>query len=160
MAAILETFRKGGVTTVTHRQQAFMGAVVSILANIVVLNLFVEYAEAVVIDRFTISILTAILLTLMLWVITGVEQRVHHFFFDEQTGRGSKVLGVVAVWTILFGSKFLILEVVDIVFGEHVQLGHFLEVLLIVVAMLGASEVLTRLYDRLGTDATTDRAAA
>lgn len=159
MAATPGTSLRDAGITVTSRQHAFMGAVVSVLVNIVVLNLFVEYADAVIIDSFTISILTAFLLTAMLWAITRVEHRVHHFFFDEHTGRGSRVLGILAVWSILFGSKFLILETVDLVFGDHVELGHFLEVVLIVVAMLAASKLMDLAYDRLGAIPASDATA-
>jgi hypothetical protein len=118
--------------------------------NIVVLNLFVQYSDKVVIDRFMISVLTAVLLTALLWLITRIEKRVHHFFFDEHEGTGSRILGVVAIWTILFGSKFLILEVVDWVFGDHVELGKLIEVILLVVAMLVANGIMQSIFRRLG----------
>ena len=58
--------------------------------------------------------------------------------------------GFLAVWGILFLSKFVILEVVDIVFGEHVELGKLLEVILLVLAMLIAQRLIDSLYDSLG----------
>ena len=136
--------------TISASQLRFIGVVTNLLVNIVVLNLFVEYFENVVIDRFTISVLTAALLTALVWLITRLEERVHHFFFDEHEGAGSRVLGVVVIWAILFGSKFLILEVVNWVFGDHVELGKLLEVILLVVAMLVANGVLQSIYRRLG----------
>jgi hypothetical protein len=54
------------------------------------------------------------------------------------------------VWLILFGSKFLILEVVDIVFGEHVELGKFLDVIVLVIALMVAREIVQRIYLALG----------
>ena len=57
------------------------------------------------------------------------------------------------IWILLFGGKFLILEVVDIVFGDHVELGHLLEVILIVVTMMIAGHLMQVIYDRLGVDA-------
>ncbi len=95
-----------------------------VLAYIVVLNLFVEHASAVVIDSFSISILTAILLKLMLDALLGVEHRVSTYF-AAKPGRGFRILGPLSVFSILFFSKFLILEVVNFVFGDHVALGHF-----------------------------------
>jgi hypothetical protein len=51
---------------------------------------------------------------------------------------------------ILFLSKFLILEVVDLVFGEHVELGKFLDVIVLVIALMVAREVFQRIYISLG----------
>jgi hypothetical protein len=95
-------------------------------------------------------VFTAVLLTVMLWLITRIEERVHHFFFDEREGTGYRVLGFFSIWAILFGSKFVILEVVDWVFGDHVELGKLIEVILLVVAMLVANGVMQSVFRRLG----------
>ena len=62
--------------------------------------------------------------------------------------------GVIVIWLVLFGGKLVILEVVDIVFGDHVSLGHLLEVILIVVAMMVAGQLMQAIYDRLGESST------
>ena len=153
VSAIFDTLDDVDATTaISGRQLLFVGVVTNVLVNIVVLNLFVEYFDKVIIDRFTISVFTAVLLTALLWLITRIEGRVHHFFFDEHEGTGSRILGVAAIWAILFGSKFLILEVVDWVFGDHVELGKLIEVILIVIAMLVANGVMQSIFRRLGPD--------
>jgi len=111
---------------------------------IIVLNLLVEYNPKIIIDSFTISIYTAILLKILLEVILKLEHRVSDVF------RSYKVLRILLVWLILFGSKFLILEVVDVVFGDHVELGKFLDVILLVIALMVVKEVFQRIYLSLG----------
>jgi len=138
------------VITVLRRQHDFGAAMFDVLVNVLILNFFVEHVDEVVIDSFSISVLTAILLTVMVALIARVEHRVHHFFFDEHSGRGSRVLGWLALWGILFGGKLLILEVVDWVFGDHVSLGHLLEVILLVLAMLVVQRLMLALYEALG----------
>jgi hypothetical protein len=151
ISAIFDTLDDADATTaISGRQLLFIGVVTNVLVNIVVLNLFVECFDKVIIDHFTISVFTAVLLTVLLWLITRIEERVHHYFFDEHEGTGSRILGVTAIWVILFGSKFLILEVVDWVFGEHVELGKLIEVILIVVAMLVANGMMQSIFRRLG----------
>jgi len=151
VSAIFETLDDADETkAISGRQLLFIGVVTNVLVNIVVLNLFVEYFDKVIIDHFTISVFTAVLLTVLLWLITHIEERVHHFFFDEHEGTGSRILGFAAIWIILFGSKFLILEVVDWVFGDHVELGKLIEVILLVVAMLVANGVMQGIFRRLG----------
>jgi hypothetical protein len=151
VSAIFETLDDADATKViSGRQLLFIGVITNVLVNIVVLNVFVQYFDKVVIDRFTISVFTAVLLTILLWLITHIEERVHHFFFDEHEGTASRILGFAAIWIILFGSKFLILEIVDWVFGDHVELGKLVEVILLVVAMLVANGVLQSIFRRLG----------
>ena len=151
MSAIFDTLEHGDDTVdISGKQLLFVGVITNVLVNVVVLNLFVEYFDKVIIDRFTISLFTAVLLTVLLWLITRIEERVHHFFFDGREGTAWKVGGFLAIWGILFGSKFVILEVVDFVFGDHVELGKLIEIILLVVAMLAANAVMQSIFRRLG----------
>lgn len=144
---VLESLRGVDLVTVTRRQQVFSGSVLNVLVNVVVLNLFVEFADEVVIDSFWISVLTAVLLTAMIGILARFEKRIHSYFFEKHSWRFA---GVVTIWAVLFGGKFVMLEVVDIVFGDHVSLGHLLEVILIVVAMMIAGQLMQAIYDSLG----------
>jgi FlaA1/EpsC-like NDP-sugar epimerase len=146
---VLRSLRSADLVTVSRRQQVFAGAVLNVLVNVVVLNLFVEFIDDVVIDSFWISVLTAVLLTAMLSVLAGFEHRIHRFFFEKHSWQ---VAGVVTIWVVLFGGKFVMLEVVNLVFGDHVELGHLLEVILIVVTMMIAGQLMQTIYDRLGVD--------
>ena len=137
----------------TRRQLIFFSWTKDVLIYVIVLNLFVEYVEKVVIDSFTISIFTAILLKALLDVILGLEHRVAHFF-EARPGKLSKFLRIMSTWVILFLSKFLILEVVDLVFGDHVELGKFVQVLSLVIALMVAREVVQRIYMALGSGET------
>ena len=82
---VLASLRGVDLVTVTRRQQVFAGAVLSVLVNVVVLNLFVEFADEVVIDSFWISVLTAVLLTTMIGILARFEQRIHHYFFEKHS---------------------------------------------------------------------------
>ena len=137
----------------TRRQLVFFSWTKDVLIYIVVLNLFVEYVDKIVIDSFTISILTAILLKALLDVILGLEHRVAHFF-EARPGKLSKFLQIMSTWLILFLSKFLILEAVDLVFGDHVELGKFVHVLSLVIALMVAREIVQRIYVALGSGET------
>lgn len=136
---------------ITANQARFASWMTDVLVYTVVLNVFVEYSDAIVIDSFTISILTAVLLKALLDVIAGLEHRVAAYF---RAGEGTlyTVLGYASVFGILFLSKFVILEVVDIVFGEHVDLGHFIDIILLIVAMIAARLIVRQIYVRLGDE--------
>ena len=135
--------------SVTRAQMLFSSWTKDVLIYTIVLNLFVEYIDTVVIDSFTISILTAILLKALLDLILGLEHRISHFF-AQWTSPVAKVLQIGSAWLILFLSKFVILEVVDIVFGTHVELGGFVTVLTLVLVMMITREIVQRIYLALG----------
>jgi hypothetical protein len=135
--------------TITMAQARFVSWVSEVLLDIVILNLFVEYIHTIVIDSFAISVLTAVLLKLAIDAVKGLEQRVAGYFRAKE-GTAWRALGLVAVWSILFLSKFVILEAVNIVFGEHVELGHFIEIVAIIVTMLVANALMRLVFRRLG----------
>src|SRR5215467_14411732 len=96
-------------------QARFLSWVSSVLVDIVVLNLFVEFVHTIVIDSFYISILTAVLLKLMVDAVKGLEQAVSAYL-AARSGAVWRAIRFVAVWLILFVSKFVILEAVNVVF--------------------------------------------
>ena len=135
--------------TITRRQEIFISWTKDVLIYIVVLNLFVEFNPKIVIDSFTISIFTAIVLKILLEIILRIEHVVGDFF-KSRPGKLSNFLRLLSTWLILFLSKFVILEVIDIIFGEHVELGKFLDVIVLVIILMLARELFQRIYISLG----------
>ena len=135
--------------TITQAQFGFSAALMQILIAVVVLNLFVEYVHTVVIDSFSISLLTAVLLWLMLRVITRLERRVAAYFRRKE-GALSRVLRYLSAWAILFVSKFVILEIVALATAGRATLGQFFEIVAIVLALMAADYLLGWVYRRLG----------
>jgi hypothetical protein len=130
-------------------QARFLSWVSAVLVDIVVLNLFVEFVHTIVIDSFAISILTAVLLKLMVDAVKGLEHSVSAYFAAKE-GAIWKPVRFLAVWLVLFLSKFVILEAVNVVFGDHVELGSFIEIVGIIVTMLAANAALLAVYRSLG----------
>ena len=135
--------------TISRKQEVFFSWTSDVLIYTVVLNLFVEYVDAVVIDSFTISILTAVLLKILLDVVMHFEHRVRSFFAGKE-GAFYRVAGTLSLMAILFVGKLLILEVVNFVFGDHVELGHFIEVVALVLALMITRRLFGVLFRSLG----------
>jgi len=135
--------------TITKWQLTYVGWTLTLLAYIVVLNLWVEFNHSVVIDSFVISIATSVVLLVLLVIILGLEHNVKHWFAQREGGV-YRVLGTASTLLILFLSKFVILEVVDIIFGEHVDLGHFVDVLILVLLLIVAQKLMVWVWDALG----------
>lgn len=133
----------------TTAQSTYLSWMTDVLVYSVVLNLFVEYADTVVIDSYTISLLTAVLLKMILDLLTGLEHRASTYFRAKQTPAATAA-GVGVVFAILFFGKFLILEAVDIVFGDRVELGNFVSVTIIAITMIVTRQVSRAVFRRLG----------
>lgn len=110
-------------------------AVVDVFVYVVVLNLFVEYLPQVLSETFTLSLLTATLLKGVLEVVVLAKNWLKARFRKASTAIG-KVMAAVSLWGVLFGSKFLVLEVVDLAFGTRVSLGGFFSVTLLILTLL------------------------
>ena len=122
-------------------------AVVDIFVYVVVLNLFVEYLPQVLSETFTLSLLTAVLLKGVLEVVVAAKNRAKARFRKASTPTG-KVVAAVLLWAVLFGSKFLVLETVNLVFGARVSLGGFFSVTLLILVLLLSRAAVRRLLQR------------
>ena len=90
--------------TITRRQEIYISWSKDVLIYIIVLNLFVEYAANIVIDSFTISILAAIVLKILLDIVLKFEDKVGDFF-KARPGKVSNFLRIISMWLILFLSS-------------------------------------------------------
>lgn len=152
-AAASDVLMPASATAPTNRQRLFMRYFTAILIDLVVLNLFVEYSDKVTIDSFTISLLAAVLLQVLLKLTIAVEHRVAEFF-KTRPGGFMRFLRFFFAWLVLFGSKFVILEALTFAFGDDVRFdGRFhglVTLIVVIVVMLVAEEVVVRIYRRLG----------
>jgi len=128
-------------------QPRIAAAIVDVFVYVVVLNLFVEYLPQVISETFTLSLLTAVLLKGVLEIVVAAKNRVKARFRQASTPIG-KVVAAVLLWVVLFGSKFLVLEVVALVFGDRVSLGGFFSVTALILALLVSRAVVRRLLQQ------------
>ncbi len=114
---------------------------VDVFVYLVVLATFSQLFPAVISESFLLSLLTAILLKVVLEIVAWVKKKaIVRIRSDAGTAR--RAVGVVVLLLIMPGSKFLVLELVDLLFGDAVYLGgFFLVTLLIVVLMLARGAV-------------------
>lgn len=136
----------------SSNQQLFLRYFTAILLDLVVLNLFAEYWHLVTIESFTVSLLAAILLQMLLKMTLALEHRVG-LYFNTKSGGLAKFLRVFCAWLILFLSKFVILFAIDFAFGDAITFGgplHGVVVFIaVVVAILATEEMVVRFYRKL-----------
>jgi hypothetical protein len=148
-ASLWDTFEH----TPSLRQRVFMRYLSATLVDLVVLGLFAEYWEHVTADSFTILLLAAVVLQILLKLTIVLEHRVAAFF-NARPGGFNKFMRFFSAWVVLFGSKFVILEALVLAFGDRLRFGgpfHGVVVLIVVVVvMLVVEAVLVKFYRRLG----------
>ena len=137
----------------SDRQRLFTRYFTGTLIDLVVLGLFDEYSSKVFVHHsFTIALLAAVLLQILLKATIAVEHRVGAYF-KSKPGRAMVFLRFFCAWLILFGSKFVILEALSFAFGETVRFeGAFhgiVALIIVVVTMIVAEELIVRFYRRL-----------
>ena len=96
--------------------------IVDLFVYVVVLNLVAEYVPVVITESFTMSLFTALMLKVALELVNLVKDWAKKRFKTAPR---------------LIGSKFVVLELIAIIFGDRVSLGGFWSVTgLILVLML------------------------
>lgn len=118
--------------------------IVDVFVYVVVLNLAVEYVPAVISEGFTLSLLTAVLLKVALEIVLWVKGHLKIRLLAADS-LGGKVAAGLLIWAVAAGSKFVVLELVNLVFGDSVSLGSFWSVTALVLTLLLSRAAVRRL---------------
>ncbi len=139
--------------TPSPKQRAFMRYLTATLVDLVVLGLFAQYWEHVTVSSFTILLLAAVLLQVLLKITIVIEHKVAAFF-NARPGGLNKFMRFFSAWVVLFGSKFVILEALVFAFDDRLRFGGpfhgIVALIVVVVTMLLVEVILVKIYRRLG----------
>jgi hypothetical protein len=145
-------FMPDAARTHSNRQRLFLLYFVGALVDLVVLGLFDQYSDRVYVDSFSTMVLASIVLQFLLKGTIAVEHWVASHF-KGKVGGWWKFLRFFCAWLVLFGSKFVILEALDLAFGNRVVFEGVLHgivwLIIVVVTMVIVEELIVRLYRKL-----------
>ena len=119
---------------------------VDVFVYLVVLGAFTQLFPEVISESFLLALLTAILLKLVLEVVLLVKKRITARIHGARNP-WIRVVNIAALLLVLPGSKFLVLELVDWVFGDAVYLGGFLQVTALIIVLMLARGGVRRIFD-------------
>ncbi len=108
---------------------------VDVLSYLVVLGLFTQLFPAVITETFVLAVLTAILLKVVLELVLRVKKALLDRFRASNTAF-ARVVNLAVLLLVLPGSKFVVLELVALVFQGQVTLGGFFSVTLLIVTLM------------------------
>lgn len=109
--------------------------VIDVFVYVVVLNLAAEYVPVVISETFTMSLLTAVLLKVVLEVVVWAKDRVKDRF-KAATTVVARLFSGLLLWALMIGSKFVVLALVGFFFADSVQLGGFWSVTGLILTLL------------------------
>ena len=148
----MSTSTETGHKTISPKQQLFLKYLTFTLVDLTVLNFFAEYWDKVTISAFHISLLVAIILQLLLKMTLKLEHKMGDFFSSHASLK-MKITRIFSTWFILFASKFVMLGVLQFVFGDAIVFSGayhgVVAFIVLVVVILLVEYLVTRLYESL-----------
>jgi len=129
----------------SRRQQVFIKYVLFVLVDLTVLKPIDKYWDLIFIENFTISLLTALLLQVLLQSTMAIEHRIANYL-KGKPGVSARIFRGLTTWPVLFISKLVILEAINIVFDNSVgfdgPMHGLVSFVVVVVAIIVAEGVL------------------
>lgn len=135
---------------VNKHQYLFREIVFGTLVYSLVLGFFADYTDVLHVGTQSTIFAAAIVLQLLTLSTFGLKKTVSKII-KQNTWRNQKLVLVFAIWLILFLSKFVFLWVIDLVFGDAVNISGFVGLMLIIVTMTIIKESIDYAYNRLAT---------
>jgi hypothetical protein len=120
---------------------------VDVFVYLVVLGVFIQLFPAVISETFLLALLTAVLLKVVLEIVLWVKKKIVRHI-RAGNALAVRLVSMVALLLVLPGSKFLVLELVAIVFGDAVRLGGFFQVTALIIVLMLARGGMRRLLAR------------
>jgi len=135
---------------INQRQRLFLIFTLFVLADLTVINLFDEYAGNYFhISSFTASIVMAVILQILLVITIKIEHKIADFFKAKE-GLINLIFRILVTWALLFGSKIIMMKIVDLILGNKIEyygpyhgLGAFI---LIILGMIIAENLLKKVF--------------
>ncbi len=95
--------------------------------------------------------LAAALLQVLLRLTLALEHRLANYF-KQKGGKGAKAKRLFTTWVVLLASKFIMLEAIDVVFGDRVEFGGVIPFIVVVIAVILTETILSKIYAMLANE--------
>ena len=136
----------------SFKQQIFLKYFSFTLVDIIVLNIFAEHWDKVTINSFSVSLFIAFTLQILLKMTIALEHRISDYMKSNEK-LNKKILHILTTWFILFSSKFVMLGILQFIFGDSIIFSGayhgVVAFIVLVIAILAAEYILTRIYKAL-----------
>lgn len=139
------------LNAINRRQQVFTNMLIGTLLYSVVLGFFNDYTDILTTKSYSTTFLAAFVMQLLTYATLRLKDAVKGWFKNKK-GKIYKTGLVLSIWLILFLSKFVFLEAIDIVFGNNVEISGFFGLMAMIICMMLTSALVEGTYTKLGKD--------
>jgi len=136
----------------SKRQVLFLKYLTWTLVDLTVLNFFAEYWDKVTITSFGVSLFIAITLQVLLKTTISLEHRISKYMKSKER-LDKKILHIFSTWFVLFASKFVMLWVLQLLFGDAIVFAGayhgVITFIVLVMTILLVEYLVLRLFETL-----------
>jgi len=118
----------------------------NVLLYSVVLGFFNDYTNIISTKSYSTTFLTAFALAMLVYPTFKIKSFLINFFKK----RNQKVALVLSVWAVLFVSKFVFLWVLEIIFGNYLDISGFFGLLIIILVATMLQKIVDYFYKKFG----------
>ena len=134
----------------TVSQEIFIQIVVGTLIYSVVFGFFSDYTNFVQTSSYSITFLAALLMQLLVYPTFKLKALVARWFKKKNT-KTRKVGLVISIWAILFVSKFIFLEALNLLLGQYIEIG-FIGIVVVIICATILTKLTQMTYIKLGSE--------
>ena len=131
------------------KQLLFKELVVGTLIYAVVLGFFNDYTSIVYAKSFSYIFFASFVLEILTILAFSLKGYIANKLKGKE-GTLYKVLLVFNIWLIMFLSKFIFVEVIDLIFGNDININGFFGILIIVLSVTIIHRLAEFIFLRLG----------
>lgn len=136
------------IMTQNKKQEMFKEMVLGVLLYSVVLGFFNDYTDILTTGSYSVTFAVAIVMQILTFLTLKLKDYTVRWFKQKENSR--KVALGFSIWLIMFLSKFVFLGVIDVIFGEQVEISGFVGLLAIIICLTIAQNAVEYLYKKLG----------
>jgi preprotein translocase subunit SecY len=113
----------------------------------VVMGFFNDYTELVDVASFSTLFMASLVMQALTFATFGLKNRVSSWYRGR--AETNKIAHGLSIWAVLFVSKFVYLEVINIIFGSAVEISGFVGLVLIIAVMVIVGRLIVLIDQRL-----------
>lgn len=130
------------------RQELFREMVLGTLIYAVVLGFFNDYTDILSTTSYSTTFFVAIVMQILTYLTFGLKKIIIRSFKGKEGAKHKVAMGFF-VWLVMFFSKFVFLAVIDVIFGQAVEISGFIGLVAIILIMTVSKKLIDIIYDSL-----------
>lgn len=135
----------------TTKQQVFKELLIGTLIYVVVLGFFADYTDIVWAQSFSTIFMASFVLQVLTSIVFVLKRRIVAWLRGKK-GAFYTALMFFCVWFLMFVSKFVFIEVLDLLFYSYIYVSGFFGILIVVATVTVLTKSVDYIFLKLSTD--------